>query len=117
MKCFKVVRKSKKSSVVEGRAAVRYKVGEYVRAPSFLAEEGYHLTAFSSLSPALNFAEGFDDVIYEAQGKKRILHLPPRYYCWLVETPTGFSKAKKPDLSWPTATLMFKEIKLLKELK
>ena len=115
MKCYKVLTKALKSDVVMSQACVQYKVGEYVKAPAYLAEKKYHLLAFSSLKGALDFSEP-DDRIFLSEGKYQIKNLPLRYYYWEVATPARFQKAGSPGVDWLPDTIMFKEIKLIEEI-
>ncbi len=115
MKCYKVLTKNLKSNIVMKQARVQYKVGEYVKAPAYLAEKKYHLLAFSSLKAAIDFSEEGDRIFF-AEGKYQIHKLPLRYYWWEVENLARFQRAGSPGLDWTAETIMFKEIKLIEEV-
>ena len=115
MKCYKVLTKNLKSNVVMNQASVQYKVGKHVKAPAYLSKAKYHLLAFSSLEAARDFYEE-GDRIFLSEGKNQIKNPPLRYYYWEVATPAQFQRSDPPGLDWAPDTVMFKEIKLLKEI-
>ncbi len=119
MKCYKVVSPELESAFGQGKNALQYKIGKYIRAAQLARKWGYHLLTFSTLSTArnfalMNFSDSSETRIFEAVGKGRIVPLPGKHF----SGPDDFSWAKIPQylISWPPDTLMFKKVKLLKEV-
>ena len=120
MKCYKVIKGDNRSIISNGDATVHYFNGEYVKAPKYLAEQSYHLTAFRTFKDAEEVAKYYfwneveNAVIWEASGKGKIETLPligrrasVDYKGELVQPIGGLH-------DWPENTLMFKELKLIK---
>lgn len=102
------------SAVVSGKANTRYRLGVNHHAPRWLADEGYHLTAFKTLRQARNWARD-PETIWRCEATDIIRHeaLPPRCYGYhLVDGDIVVA-----SLPWPEGTIMCKTIKLLKELR
>ena len=123
---YKVVRKEYRthrnevlvSSGVVGNAEVIYGVEIVSNAPVWLAKQGYHLLAFSSMEAAYAVLTEFGlfkpefDFLYEAVGYGKIENLPPRVSA--INVSEG--RLLPTDMSWPNETVMYKEIKLVKEV-
>ena len=131
MLCYKFVKPEKKklfSVFGVGEFKVRYKKGRYVTVPSCLKKSNYHLLAFKTKEAAMDFRDSYlynvNSILFEAEGYEQVLlppHLPIRarefhdfsnfkdYFTWVQTTYTS--------TKWPYNTLMFKKIKLLKEIK
>ena len=131
MKCYKFVKREKNkllSIFSHGKFQVRYKKGRYATAPSYLKKVNYHLLAFRTINDALDFATiclpGMNTLLFEAEGQERVflpLYLSlnwsrrrefpnfQSYFNWVRTVSTV--------MSWPHNTLMFKKIKLIKEVE
>ena len=120
MECYKVTREDNKSIVSEDDAAVYYLNGEYVTAPEYLAEQGYHLTAFQTLKDAKEaakyyfWADSENVIIWKALGKAKIKELPSICTRRSVEYKGKSVQAIGGRNRWPKNTLMFKKLKLVK---
>ena len=131
MKCYKFV-KSEKNKLISifshGEFQVRYRKGRYTTAPSCLKKVNYHLLAFKTVDAALSFKANClwdtNTLLFEAKGRGEVL-LPPylsfgwssrknfanfqKYFNWVRTVSTV--------MNWPYNTLMFKKIKLIKEVE
>lgn len=81
MKAYKVVIRSPDgrlwSAVASGKARIQYLPGQWVEAPQWLGEKGYHLFVFEELSAALKWLELFASAAeaWEAEAED-VLPLP-----------------------------------------
>ena len=123
MKCYKVTKEDNRSIVSEDDAAVHYLIGENVTAPKYLAEQGYHLTAFQTRKDAkeaskfLFWWEDKNVIIWEASGTAEIKELPLIATRNSVDNKKLFIRVVESKSHWPENTLMFKELKLLKTVE
>ena len=105
------------SLIVFGKARKTYRLGVANRAPRWLAEKGYHITAFNSLKNAEHFL-----LCWRANSRQ----------IWECEATGVFSdmrgRCEQESLSdgkltrltyvgWPNGTVMCKTLKLVKEVK
>ncbi len=120
MKCYKVTKENDRSIVSGNDAVVHYLIGENVTAPKYLAEQGYHLTAFQTLKNAKEASKHFfwandkNAIIWEASGQAEIKKLPLIATRRSVDHKERSLKAIGSSCGWPKNTLMFKKLKLLK---
>ena len=120
MKCYKVTKEDNRSIISDDDATVHYLNGEYVTAPEYLADQGYHLTAFRTLKDAEEVAKYYfwneveNAVIWEASGKGKIETLPLIGKRASVDYKGELVQPIEGRHDWPENTLMFKEIKLIK---
>lgn len=107
------------SIVVTGKAAKIYKPGIAQRAPKWLAERGYYITAFRNRRAAHLFAmaafPGGESQIWRCEATEVIPRskLPP--ICWMSDLAAG--TLARAAMTWPTDTVMCKTIKLLKRVE
>lgn len=104
---YKLLKPNLTSSNAYGRANVHYKLDEFVRAPLWLAEMGYHLLVFDSLYDVARFTSQSDGV-YRCLARGKV-ELPPIMALSLIAQGrpghgSGF---------WPTGTEMYKEVMIL----
>lgn len=94
-----------------GLAEVTYKIGEFVEAPDWLAKQGYHLCVFDTEKNAKDMNMSFP--IFLAVAEDRV-SLPPLLMSDFLEMGEmePFS-----DIKWPTGTLMFKRVKLIRRVR
>ena len=132
MKCYKFVKRENNkllSIFSHGKFQVRYKKGRYATAPSYLKKANYHLLAFKTIRDALDFVNIclWDDrntILFEVEGQERVslplylslnwsrrgeFHNFQSYFNWIRTVHTS--------MNWPYNTLMFKKIKLIKEVE
>lgn len=109
---WKVTNSRNKSAVACRKAVVQYKIGKSVKAPEWLAEQGYHLFAYRRLKDAKReIVDG--ERIYKAEGKNTTKKLP--LFCNFFKIDDGILKIHKYFI-FPKGTIMCKEITLLKEI-
>ena len=108
---WKVVNKDNTSVAVDKIAEVLYKIGISVKAPKWLAKEGFHLFAFKTLKDAKDFM-CYKDEIYKAEAKKTTQKLP----LFLDYFILGQGKMRKRYCDFPQGTVMCKEITLLEKV-
>jgi hypothetical protein len=111
-----------RSVVVTGSARIRYREGEFIGAPDWLAERGYYPTVFRTLSQArffqkLNDPSGDTTEIWEVETHGKIVpakSLPPM--ADLVKLSFGILKPiKEVERWWPEGTVMVEELKLIRK--
>ncbi len=123
MKCYKVTKEDNRSIVSKDDATVHYLIGENVTAPEYLAEQGYHLTAFRTRKDAKEaskfhfWGEDKNVRIWEASGTAEIKELPLIATRNSVDNKKLFIRVVESKSHWPENTLMFKELKLLKTVE
>lgn len=100
------------------RRLVKYRVGEFVQAPPWLGERGYHLTVFRD-----------EETLYQFLNLDRVV-TAPNLTLWAVECldeispiPPRLNNVLYPldiydycEVAWPLGTLMFKQVKLVKQI-
>lgn len=93
---------------------VTYGTGKFAKAPEWLREWGYHLTAFDTLEHAracmkYSYSKHFE--MWEAEGKDRVKRLE-------MFRPEFLSDGVLYSVNgiWPKGTMMFKEIKLIRRV-
>jgi CRISPR/Cas system-associated protein endoribonuclease Cas2 len=103
------------SAFAIGAACVQYKLNKYVKAPAWLAKHGYHLLIFSTLTEAILSADS-PHKIYECHARGEIKPLPRKLEI-LSLTHKQFPPVhlKSNHENFPTGTLMFKEVRLLRD--
>jgi len=106
------------SAVAFGKAKVVYIPNEWVAAPKWLRESGYHLTAFREYEYAYTFAKKVISFkpweIWLAEAEGVLEKLPPsRYMLLLAQGKLGEYAWD----SWPKGTVMCRALKLVKKLK
>jgi len=119
---YKVVKRGEDgeltSCLAQGEARVIYKPGEWVSAPPRLAQAGYDLTVFDSLSCLSEFLteEPGDIEIWavEVRGLRR--SLPPMLHRPDLP-PDAPANNKGYRLDWPRGTCMAEKIKLARKLQ
>jgi hypothetical protein len=98
-------------SVVAGlKAKVKYKVGEWVQAPKWLFDAGYHLCVFDKLEDAKEFKDGFVYCsIYKCEVEGEIKNLPEK-----LSTVSLLCGELNPAITpiWAPGTEMYKMVKL-----
>lgn len=111
MKCYKLLSTDMTSAVATGEAQVLYFRGERAQAPGWLAEKGYHLTAFESLEDARLWSGSYAN-LWECEGEEQVPVPPKLDWGALFDGHAWFHTA-----TWPTGTVMFKYITLLRRVK
>ena len=96
------------SSAATGVARVEYPVGEWVTAPKWLADKGYHLCVFVDINSALSFAGGYDWV-YECDVRGAVPVLDKADLNYLEAGILQFYSFS--DI-WPNGTRMFREVRI-----
>lgn len=101
------------SALVDGKACVEYKVGEWSQAPIWLAKKGYHLFAFGSLEVAVDIKKihSLDFKIFKCETVK-IEELPHKLS--MYDLNDGIITENTTD--WPLNTIMAERIKLIGEI-
>ena len=99
MRCFKVTN-GLQDSIIQCEFSVHYFIDEFISGHPTPQKFNYFLFAFDSFEHTRGFAF-FGSRTWEAEGFWKFDHLP-----WLPE-----------HLQWPEGTIMFKEIKLIKEVE
>ena len=102
------------SVVVESLAKVVYSKNEYVSAPQWLAEKGYHLTVFTSLFAARNFKSP-EDVLWECEVVGLKDELPPSMSPYWVSQ--GCVSARYVSSYWPRDTAMAEQVMLTRRIE
>lgn len=124
MKVYKVVRKYKGqyySCGARGKAVVRYQIGEWAEAPKWLADKGYHLTAFYHYIYAKSFiASNFrlpQPYLFEAEAEDIIRGQIPEF-AFTSDLRNGkiLTSRMSRYVDWPLDTIMAKRIKLIMEV-
>lgn len=115
------------SAAAREQAAVQYKEGEKVFAPSWLAAKGYHLTAFENEAAAWAvYRPGLHHgtlVLYKAFGYDKVL-LPGRLNLayitsertYLEEVLGNYYFPDFTNYAWPDGTVMYKALTLIEPL-
>ena len=126
MDYFKVVYKHTSdedyvSISVYGPAEVIYKVGEWVRAPEWLASFGYHLLVFNNYEQAKRFASFYENVYIFRCEVRNIVPLancliPAVVSSGLSEFKMGLANYSEHHGWWPADTVMAEEVKLVELL-
>ena len=126
MICYKVVLLYEGSGLysvnILDRLVVRYEIGEWTEAPPHARKMGYHLLAFRTLSEACAFRDFFGSScpIYECEGLYPVEPLPPSLkgeeLRRLMKGEVFEPKTKTKEGSWPEGTVMFKKIKLVRQV-
>ena len=120
--CYKVVCRYEPDESVWGSLAaggdakVLYTVGEPAKAPGWLAVEGYHLTAFETLSQAARYWGGLELAIAYAVFECEALYrepLPPRAPPWTVARRGRLVLFPEAYQGWPHGTVMAQRLTLL----
>ena len=120
MRVYKVVERQGRelrSAVAYGMAKVIYK-REWVEAPEWLAEQGYHLTAFKSLEDAVRFRNVYslnDAEVWEAEADGVTDNLPCIASVNLLSIGRIVSNSVYPG--WPKGTVMCKRLKLVRRVE
>jgi hypothetical protein len=113
-KYYKVVKEGLKSLVVDGKAKVQYKIGEWVSAPEWAQKEGYHLLVFDSLEIAKLWKGNIQVFIFEVEIKNKIKKMPLScsycHVCCGELIPSGV-------VIWPPGTVMAKKVKLVRRVE
>lgn len=126
---YKVTTRTNKSCLAQGKARVQYEIGKPARAPEWLAQLGYHPCGFRTLESARNFRReyccGFGRrfnrhkgwKIYKAEGEGIMRRKRDRFS--LIDIARGVLGFSLPTIcrTFPTGTVMCKEITLLEEVK
>ena len=120
MKVYKVVRRERKGLVsvfAGGKANVRYKPQEWVKAPEWLRERGYDILAFMRISDAKRWVRGirkvFGDKLEIWEAEADTLRTPPKI---LDFTLLGQGIMSDWNSYWPSGTVMCRKIKLLRRV-
>lgn|GEM_PF-2843074 len=107
-------------------AGIEYKINEWVKAPKWLAEKGYHLFVFNNLKNVKRFVEGF------GFNKTTRLCYNKTTRLWLCEIEDKFdtlpyyistwnllvgSTMPNIDCTFPKGTVMAKKVKLIKQVE
>ena len=106
-KCVDILGDDISSMKATGKAEVKYRIGEFVEAPEWLAEQGYHLLVFDNIYDARNMLCD----IFKAEAEEE-MPLPPRLFS--NELENGLIEAC--TLPWPRGTKMYKRVKLLEQI-
>jgi len=124
MRVYKVLKRSRDklySFIVYDKAGVEYKPGIWIKAPEWLAKEGYHITAFKNLQLAENFCEAIDILwpgaqyeLWEAEAENIIEQLPPIMHISKIANGLFIPWHRN---GWPFGTVMAERIKLVRLLK
>jgi len=105
------------SAVVSRKAQVRYYINRWIKAPDWLADQGYHIIVFNKKSDAKIFAESrynFDSLeIFKCIVKNEI---KGKTYCSLLSLQNGTIR-QDINSSWPQGTHIFEKIKLIPNKK
>lgn len=107
---------------IRGLGSVVYPPGVWVRAPEWLAHQGYHLTVFNTLMDVALFSNYFGKLgfyragmsIWKVECDGEIYKLPQ--YCRIEEISRGYLYSLG-HTDWPQGTRMFKQIRLVRELQ
>jgi len=105
-------------TVYNTKAETRYVVGEWAKAPAWLAKEGYGLFVFDSLANAKKFiddiGEGCLQRLWECRVDDKYKVLPNRL------SFAGFEKGcaiqTSGNDSFPEGTVMVRKVKLIKQI-
>lgn len=117
---YKVLQLGDISAIMGGKAQVRYVRRVWSKAPGWLADHGYHLTCFRTLTQAKNFAKnetrtaaGYKQafLIWTCAGRKIISSLPEFLDMSLLEIGK-LRPSYRVFAKWPPGTLMVKSLKL-----
>ena len=126
MKAYKIVMDfyaiENRSACATNRGRVNYSKREAVEAPFWLAERGYHLTAFEDIETAREWLKSFAPeslrgtwwTLWEVEGNDQVAELPP--LCRLDDLGEGRLTPWGKGATWPKGTVMFRSIKLGKEV-
>jgi len=121
MKVYKVVRKSRAkdpnrylSAIVNKKALVIYKVGEWAVAPQWLRELNLHPVAFETLASAISFREFYGGSSYSIFEAETDDWFEPGWTCDSYERISNGKHNNHWD--WPGNTIMCKRLMLLKKV-
>jgi len=120
MRYYKVTNHWKQSCTAEGTARVQYTTDDFVEAPTYLQNVGYHLLVFDSLKNAKYFSATcfFDQGLRIWSVKAECIVRMPNY----LRTTTFENANFCPPTelynygTWPPGTVMVKRLKLLREV-
>ncbi len=112
---YKITNKELGSWIVEKEAYVQYKVGKYVTAPCWLAEQGYHLLVFDDIRYVKRVFCSFTDKLWECEIKDVQKYLPVCRDILLINK--GILPKSNDTFPWIDGTTMVREVKLIKEIK
>ena len=101
-----------KSEFAGGMAEVTYIPEEWVRAPEWLAKQGYHLLVFQSEEEARFWASSSQDV-WECELEGYTDSLPPRMNLQGLNKGNFLYLETTCDEGWPEDTAMARRVKLL----
>jgi len=103
------------SAFISGEASIKYLPGKYVRAPRWLEERGYYITAFKEFWQALAYLICRPDFeIWEAKAPKIIEEERLPWTCDIDKLSYG--QCCRSWLFWPEGTIMCPKIKLLRRI-
>jgi len=103
------------SASAEGKALIIYRPGEWVEAPMWLQERGYHILAFRTKKDAKNYIPKWAVYeIWEAEAPQIIQDLPPELDKKALSK--GFFIQSRNLGGWPRGTVMVPKIKLVKKV-
>lgn len=132
-KIVSLVHKDRRVShvMLREKAEVTYIPGEWAEAPEWLSGQGYHLTVFPSMAALLDYMRAdnevtlqhklYDEEVWECEAEEEMV-VPPILDIFVVrgwyETVREGSSllTYQDDTEWPTATKMFKRVKLTRKL-
>lgn len=112
--CYKVVKPSGSSLLMQGYACTEYGLGAVSQAPAHLAAEGMHLTALDSLEHANHLADGKSHV-YRAIGLRP--RLTPSRAVNVGYAERKYGEPRKFVWNWPLGTLMYEQIILVERVR
>ena len=100
------------SWVADGQAEVTYKIGEWVTAPEWLADYGYHLMVFDDLEDARQLEDSLHNIfVCEVEDE-----VPLPEVDFMVDGLSYGEMYPHPSPGWPHGSRMFKRVKLVREV-
>lgn len=113
---YKVTSPDQTSVYAKGPALVYYSIETKTKSSRWLADRGYHLTAFKELQHARDFVKRISNVgflLWEAEGWGEVM----LSFCCSLESLSQGVLSLYESPRWPEGTVMFRSMRLIRVIE